>query len=172
MKLLLCNVCYDILALNTKRWRTCDCGSCGGQYNYDNVTATIGGQCRILGIANPFLSPEWQEWSEEERTEYRKKHYPEGKGQDIWFGEYAGDVQLFRIEDPQGPRLKTEGYLREERNQIEIVVTDTRTYVVGLYQNQRSVFIPNYGDGIRLGYEGNEFKRSFGSWWYRLSGRK
>jgi hypothetical protein len=55
MKLIICANCQDILKLqNTKR--TCLCGQSWGQYDEDNLNATIGGYSIPLGIDNTTLT--------------------------------------------------------------------------------------------------------------------
>lgn len=149
MKLLFCNACHDIVCVRYETWRVCSCGKSGGQYNHDAVTATIGGNPSVFGIANPFLSRQLDLMTELEKRDFRNKYYPEGKGQDIWWGHYVGDVQLFSIKDPKGPRLKTEGKLNKESNTVTIFIRDRRKYVIN-GERLKSIIIPNY-QGVILG---------------------
>jgi hypothetical protein len=147
MKLLWCDNCHDIIALRLEEWRNCICGKIGGQYNYDGVTATIGGEGRVFGVANPFLSVGWMIKTEEEKKELRDKYYPEGKGSDCWWGSYSGDVQLFFILNPKGPKLKITSIQKD--NSIEIRVKDRRKYWIDGKTRMKVVTLPNY-EGIRL----------------------
>lgn len=145
MKLLWCDDCHDVVALRVDRWRTCICGAVGGQYNYDGVTATIGGKGRVIGIGNPFLMLDWQSKTEKERNAIRKKYYTPGQKSDCWWGEYAGDQQLLRIEHAHGPRLITKSKVTPDGKQVVITVVDQRRVKVdGKYQ--KKVVIPNYAD--------------------------
>lgn len=107
MKLLFCPACHDTFGLRAEQWRRCVCGASGGQYNRDKETATIGGKARVFGIGNPFFFPTWLAKTEDERQALRASYYQ--RDQDCWWGESPdtpGDVQLFRIPDAAGPRLR------------------------------------------------------------------
>ena len=106
MKLIRCKKCDDVVRLIESKWRMCACGSCGGQYNKDMVTATIGGDCDVVGISNLFFDDEYRSLSEKEKIQYKKdiKHSP----CEIWFGGEPEDEQIFRIKSPKGPRLKAD----------------------------------------------------------------
>jgi hypothetical protein len=50
-KLIRCKKCEDIVRLVHTKWRKCECGKSGGQYNDDMISATVGGddtKCRSL----------------------------------------------------------------------------------------------------------------------------
>jgi hypothetical protein len=55
MKLIYCRECGHVLSLTDKRWRSCDCGQCGGRYLSDLLHAEIygGDACVPLGFNNP-----------------------------------------------------------------------------------------------------------------------
>jgi len=105
MKLLFCPICHDALGLLGQEWRKCICGASGGQYNRDQMTATVGGLARVFGVGNPFFSELYPYTTPETRREMRKKYYGQ-PDTDAWWGEYPGDLQIFRIQSPDGPRLK------------------------------------------------------------------
>ena len=60
MKLIFCNSCKDVVRLIEKKWRKCYCSKSGGQYNVGGVTATVGGDCKVIGIPNTFFKKEFQ----------------------------------------------------------------------------------------------------------------
>lgn len=164
MKLLWCDVCHSVIQITSNEWRRCTCGRVGGQYNVDEVTATIGGKGRVFGISNPFFSLSWLTWAEETKQEFRRKHYPEGQGSDCWWGNYIGDVQLFWIESSKGPRLKTQSRLVSKKDNaqvirtVEIRIIDTRKRKIADKLNRRKVIIPanagtviTYPDKYRIG---------------------
>lgn len=95
MKLIKCNKCYDVVRLINSEWRKCHCGKSGGQYNDDNLSATVGGDCEVIGLRNDYLYA---------------KPFSKGRGDDgkgvIIQGEYKGDTQVWRIKSPNGPKLK------------------------------------------------------------------
>ena len=55
MKLIRCKTCNDVVRLIDKKWRMCYYGDCGRQYNKDMMSATVAGNCDIVGISNLFL---------------------------------------------------------------------------------------------------------------------
>jgi hypothetical protein len=141
MKLLWCDMCYSVIQINPLVWSKCRCGKVGGQYNEDEVTATIGGDGRVFGIANPFFFPEWIHKSDEDRTEFRNKYYPEGQGSDCWWGNYKGDVQLFWIKAPEGPRIEVQSKLLSRIRKVEVRVLDKRSVKIAGY-SMKKVRIP------------------------------
>lgn len=50
MKLIVCDRCHDIIALDYGE-RRCKCGDSGGQY-LNHLLVEVGGPCRVLGIEN------------------------------------------------------------------------------------------------------------------------
>ena len=102
MKLIYCPDCRDVVQLKST-WHTCSCKHSGGVYNTDGLTATIGGQAKVFGIANPFFRSGWTDLSLEERQRERPYWCAPAEG-DCWWGEYAGDKQVMRVASAQGPR--------------------------------------------------------------------
>ena len=119
-KLIKCNSCEDIVRLVHTKWRKCDCGKSGGQYNDDLMSATVGGECEVIGLRNDYLVLK-----------------PFSKARDknnldkIIQGEYEGDVQIHRIESSDGPRLKMIIEKLDEENN-KITFTDDRKYTINL----------------------------------------
>ena len=144
MKLLWCMKCHDIVALRIEERRTCFCTSLGGQYNADGVTATIGGNGKVIGIANPFLSGQLLAMSPYERDSFRQKYYPEGKGQDVWFGEYDGDVQLIKVSTSSGPRVKVSTRLTDDSKGIILHIHDRRKFRIGEQIRRKEILLPYY----------------------------
>lgn len=125
MKLIFCTECSDVFRLVGEQWRMCMCGQSGGQYDQDNINATIGGSARVFGIANPFFFPEYLDITQEAHIpqrygyttdgiplmtdmhtklqEYREEQGYGSSKSDVWWGEYAGDDQITRISNPDGP---------------------------------------------------------------------
>jgi hypothetical protein len=98
------------------------------------MTATIGGNCVIFGISNLFFDEEFNKLSDKEKVKFRKKighHWCE-----IWFGEYQGDGQIFRIKSPSGPRLKMTVERLDEKL-TKSTITDRRNYSVNLKGNKK-----------------------------------
>ena len=156
MKLLFCDDCHDIVRLYPEMWRRCKCGKIGGQYNIDWVTATVGGQARVFGIANPFFGHKWVELESQAKEELRTKYYPEGQGQDIWWGNYEGDVQLFTIHSPRGPRLRCRSTLvipdTTIKGEVVVTVSDRRKYYIGGELRRKEVTIP-FAAGMCITYK-------------------
>ena len=125
MKLIKCNKCYDVVRLIAKEWRKCDCGKSGGQYNDDNLSATVGGDCEVIGLRNDYLYAK----------PFSKNRGADGKGQIIQ-GEYKGDVQIWRIKSADGPKLKCE---IEQISDKEVLITfkDKRKYSINLKGNKQ-----------------------------------
>jgi len=139
MKLIRCKTCGDVVRLIEKRWRVCECGESGGQYNEDFMSATVGGNCEILGISNLMFDKRYRRMSDKRKTEYKKQinHHP----CEIWFGEVLGDYQIIRIESPDGPRL--EAKVEWLKNGSKITFKDKRKYSLNIRGNRKpkSVFI-------------------------------
>lgn len=106
MKLIRCKSCNDVVRLIERKWRMCECGKGGGQYNKDMVTATVGGDCDVVGISNLFFDDKYRKMSEKEKTEHKKEidHSP----CEIWYGGGYEDEQIFKIKSPKGPRLNAD----------------------------------------------------------------
>lgn len=143
MKLLWCPSCYDIVALRLEEWRLCFCRKVGGQYNSDGVTATIGGKGKVIGIANPFLAGSLP-MDLSDRDVFRQKYYPEGQGQDVWFGDYEGDVQLIRVRSPFGPRVKVSTRLTDDSKGVILRIHDRRKYWIGPEVQRKEIQLPYY----------------------------
>lgn len=150
MKALYCQICGDVQGLLGQFWRKCVCGASGGQYNSDLMTATIGGAARVLGIGNPFFDGLYLFLTAEKKREMRQKYYGQ-PDTDAWWGEFPGDVQIFRIESPDGPRLKVRirslGITsatrdRWEPGMNEVTVIDKRPYTIDGKPNLRTVTVP------------------------------
>ncbi len=141
MKLLQCPLCGDVLGLLGREWRVCVCGASGGQYNADHVTATVGGAARVFGIANPFFN---ELFPLLDAAHVRKVHerfgYADRAGE-IWWGEFAGDLQIFRVDDPAGPRLEVDVEPVDRRtNRVKVV--DGRAFTIDGKADLREVVVP------------------------------
>lgn len=152
MKLIYCPICGDVARLIPSKWRQCECGLSGGQYNADLMTATIGGSARVFGVGNPFFNEFWTGLSDEMQQAARKK-YGYGGQSDCWWGEYPGDQQIFRIESPDGPRLQIVRVEPRENNTLgrgslerqytnEVFIVDRRDYTVDGKRGIKSVVVP------------------------------
>ncbi len=138
MKLIRCKVCNDVVRLVAKKWRMCDCGKSGGQYNKDMMSATVAGECDIVGISNLFFDDEFRKLSEKEKVKFRKKinhHWCE-----IWYGEMEGDEQILRIKNPKGPRLRMDIIVLSKKR-VKAVITDKRKYSINRKHNSSPKFI-------------------------------
>lgn len=131
MKLIICKNCDDVVRLIHTNWRKCECGKSGGQYNEDLQSATVGGDCEVIGIKN-----DWVKAGKQKRKQADLNH--------IIQGEYLGDVQIHRIISSDGPRLKMEiNQLDKEFN--EIIFKDKRKYTInvkGADKSPKSVKVP------------------------------
>lgn len=131
MKLVKCKNCNDVVRLIHDKWRKCDCGKSGGQYNDDLLSATVGGDCEVIGLRNDFF----------ETKPFSKKR---GDLSGIIQGEYKGDVQIHRIKLPDGPKLKME-FEKIDDETVEITFTDDREYTInmkGKNKSPKSVKLP------------------------------
>lgn len=101
----------------------------GGQYNGTTMSATVGGNCEVIGIRNDFF---------ESKIEDRVK---DGRNQIIQ-GEYLGDVQIHRIISPDGPALKM--ITETSGENIKITFFDDRKYSINLSgeTSPKSILIP------------------------------
>ena len=124
MKLIRCKICNDVVRLVHTHWRMCDCGACGGQYNVDMLSATVGGDCDVVGISNIFFDDEYNSLTEKEKNKFKKKikHPP----CEIWFGGSFNDEQIFRIKSSKGPRLNAE--IEWLQDASKMIVKDKRKY--------------------------------------------
>ena len=95
MKLIRCKKCEDVVRLVHTEWRQCDCKKSGGQYNDDMISATVGGDCEVIGLRNDYF----------ELKPFSKARNKDGLN-GIIQGEYLGDVQIHRIISAKGPKLK------------------------------------------------------------------
>jgi hypothetical protein len=124
MKLIICKNCDDVVRLIHTKWRKCECGKSGGQYNDDLMSATVGGDCEVIGIRN-----DWVSAGKQKRKEAELNH--------IIQGEYLGDVQIHRIISADGPKLKMEiNQLDKEFN--EITFKDNRKYTINVNGGDKS----------------------------------
>lgn len=128
MKLIRCKNCEDVVRLIHTRWRTCECGESGGQYNGLTMSATVGGNCEVIGIRNDFF--EYEPFSEERNSRNT-----------IIQGEYEGDVQIYRIESPLGPKLniRIEGW--NDAITFKIIFEDDRNYILNLKDDKSPEFV-------------------------------
>lgn len=130
-------------------WRQCDCKSSGGQYNEDNISATVGGDCEVIGIRN-----DWIDASEKDREDDELST--------IVQGEYEGDVQVHRIESGDGPKLKMKiEPIDKETNKITF--TDGRKYTINLkgYKSPESIEVPSNKRPSFKPKKGSSFNESF-----------
>jgi len=106
------------------KWRQCACKKSGGQYNDDNISATVGGDCEVLGIRN-----DWVDGSKKDRQNKELNTIAQG--------EYLGDVQIHRIESGKGPRLKMDiEEIDDETNKVTF--KDRRKYEVNVKGGDKS----------------------------------
>jgi hypothetical protein len=119
-KLIRCKECEDIVRLVHTKWRKCECGKSGGQYNDDMISATVGGDCEVIGLRNDYFT---------------KKPFSKARGNNelnaIIQGEYDGDVQIHRIKSGDGPKLKMEIEAINKTNN-QITFTDDREYTINV----------------------------------------
>lgn len=135
MKLIRCKNCDDVVRLIHTKWRKCECGESGGQYNGLSMSATVGGDCEVIGIRNDlfFYEPFSKERVEIDEISARNA---------IIQGEYEGDIQIYRIESPDGPNLKME--MEKIDDILKITFTDDRKYTINLKgdKSPKSINIP------------------------------
>jgi len=136
-KLIRCKKCEDIVRLIHTKWRKCECGESGGQYNDDLITATVGGNCEIIGLRNDFFAAK----------PFSKKRNEKGLN-NIIEGEYDGDTQIHRIESSDGPKLKMKIEKLDDNNN-KITFTDKRKYTINLKGNKtpKTINIPINDNG-------------------------
>lgn len=123
-KLIRCKECEDIVRLVHTKWRKCECGKSGGQYNDDMISATVGGDCEVIGLRNDYFT---------------KKQFSKDRNDkelnSIIQGEYDGDVQIHRIKSGDGPKLKMEIEAVDGKNN-KITFTDDREYSINVKGNK------------------------------------
>tara|TARA_R110000868_G_scaffold15938_3_gene72135 strand:+ start:189 stop:683 length:495 start_codon:yes stop_codon:yes gene_type:complete len=147
MKLIRCEKCEDVVRLVHTKWRKCDCGKSGGQYNDDMTSATIGGSCEVIGIRNDF---------------FQEKQFSKERGEDskniIIQGEYVGDNQLHRIKSGNGPKLKME--IQENGdNTHDITFTDKRKYTINLKSNKSPKTLKGVPSNNKPSFNGKKTKK-------------
>lgn len=118
MKLIRCKNCDDVVRLIHTKWRKCECGESGSQYNGLSMSATVGGDCEVIGIGNDLFY--YEPFHEERKTRNM-----------IIQGEYEGDVQIHRIESSEGPKLQM-NMEKIDENTTKITFTDNRKYTINL----------------------------------------
>ena len=129
MKLIHCKKCHDVVRLIDTRWRMCECESCGGQYNADLLSATVGGDCDVIGIPNPFFDDVFKFLIEDNGgRQYYRDLFGWGK-QDIWYGGGKGDLQIHKIKSCMGPRLEMKVEIVDETH-TNSIITDKRDYLI------------------------------------------
>jgi hypothetical protein len=135
-KLIRCKKCEDIVRLVHTKWRKCECGKSGGQYNDDLMSATVGGDCEVIGLRNDYFIA--KPFSKE-----RDKKDDKGNLSKIIQGEYDGDVQIHRIESGDGPKLKMNIEQIDDDNN-KIIFTDDREYTINVKGNKspKTIEIP------------------------------
>ncbi len=124
MKLIRCEECGDVVRIVHTKWRKCDCGKSGGQYNDDMISATVGGTCEVIGLRNDFFT----------EKQFSKKRGEDGKNIIIQ-GEYLGDNQIHRVKSGNGPKLKME-ITENGDGTHDITFTDSRKYTINLKGNK------------------------------------
>ena len=136
-KLIRCKKCEDIVRLVHTKWRKCECGESGGQYNDDLMSATVGGNCEVIGLRNDYFT---------EKPFSKKRNKQELNT--IIQGEYDGEVQIHRIESSEGPKLKIKIEKLDDNNN-KITFTDKRKYTINLKGDKtpKTVNIPINDNG-------------------------
>jgi hypothetical protein len=148
MKLIKCNKCGDVARLVHTKWRTCECGKSGGQYNADMISATVGGDCEVIGLRNDYFEAK-------PFSKARDKKDDKGQINSIIQGEYLGDVQIHRIKSGDGPRLKMDiEEIDEDTNKITF--TDKREYVINLKGDKSPKTIEVPSNKIGPSFKGGE----------------
>ena len=148
MKLIRCNQCGDVARLVHTKWRKCECGKSGGQYNADMISATVGGDCEVIGLRNDYF----------EKKQFSKAREDKALSTMIQ-GEYLGDNQIHRIKSGDGPRLKMKiEQIDDENNQITF--TDDREYTINLKgdKSPKTIEVPlnKVGPSFKGGKEKNK----------------
>lgn len=146
MKLIRCDKCEDVVRLIEREWRVCDCGKSGGQYNEDMITATIGGDCEVIGLRNDFFN----------EKPFSKKRGEDGKN-NIIQGEYLGDDQIHRIKSGKGPRLEMD-ITENDDNTHDITFTDKRKYSINLKGDKSPKTIKNIPSNKKPSFKEKKIK--------------
>ena len=130
MKLIRCKNCDDVVRLIHTRWRKCECGESGGQYNGLSMSATIGGNCEVIGIRNDLF-------------DYEPFHNERNSRNGIIQGEYEGDIQIHRIESSDGPSLEID-FEKIDDLTLKLTFTDNRKYSINLKDDKspKVIYIP------------------------------
>ena len=149
MKLLFCPICHDVLGLLDLHWRTCICGCSGGQYNPDGMTATIGGMGKVFGVGNPFFNDLYPFLENKGKREMRQKFYGQPDS-DCWWGDYPGERQIFHIQDPTGPRVKTK-IVKQNVTSNTIAIVDKRQVWIDGKDDIKEVTVPRNTQIRKLG---------------------
>lgn len=145
MKLIYCRECHDVVKILKQKWRKCSCGKSGAQYNDDYITATVGGTCDVIGIPNPFFDEVFKYLSDPHGKEwYRNKHGYNTT--DCWYGEYPDDRQVFRIKSPNGKKLNITHILKENENDLLLIIEDKRDYKCSVLDNPTKVLVQDCWD--------------------------
>ncbi len=131
MKLIRCKTCDDVIRLIHTRWRMCECGKSGGQYNGITMSATVGGDCEVIGIRNDYF--EYPQFSED-RIERAT----------LIQGEYLHDNQVFRINSPEGPNLDL--IIEKEDDKWKITFPDPAQVSIRGYDPTPPVLYIPYSD--------------------------
>lgn len=100
MKLIFCDMCYDVFKLDLEL-RSCKCGRCCGQYEDDGAHALTNGKGYAIGIGNGSLQSAIMGKAQ---YEYTSKHH----GHDIplttfiaWVRPHEGDENPRSVVDPE-----------------------------------------------------------------------
>lgn len=130
MKLIRCKNCDDVVRLIHTKWRKCECGESGGQYNSSSMSATVGGNCEVIGIRNDLF-------------DYEPFHEERNSRNMIIQGEYEGDVQIYRIESSDGPSLAID-FEKIDDSTLRLTFIDDRKYSINLKgdKSPKSITIP------------------------------
>jgi len=141
MKLIKCNQCGDVARLIHTKWRKCECGKSGGQYNSDMISATVGGDCEVIGLRNDYFATK-------PFSKGREKTDDKGYVGSIIQGEYLGDVQIHRVKSGDGPRLKMTIEEFDSENNL-ITFTDDREYTINIKgdKSPKTIEVPINKDG-------------------------
>lgn len=141
MKLVRCKKCEDVVRLVHTKWRQCECGKSGGQYNDDLMSATVGGESEVIGIRNDFMAAK-------PFSKAREKKDDKGELGQIIQGEYLGDVQIHRIKSGSGPKLKMTIEQKDDEFNT-LTFTDKRDYTINVKgeKSPKSIDVPINHDG-------------------------
>lgn len=65
MKLFLCPMCADIMAMLVKDWRSCRCGESAGRYLEDGDFVEVSGKAIPIGILNSTVLAAVRNWGKD-----------------------------------------------------------------------------------------------------------